>query len=323
MHLDDIRKVLRHCYCRQAGIGPESAFRFALFMGPKRKHLFANYADPSNTQPGPSQPEQTRRKKKGKQREDPLQGLLPMDDLLEPPADPIETVSPNPNADGPSNHHPPSRDTSDPHTSAGAQQQDLVRIDMGQMLQLKEMGYDVILGPVNGPSEGYPEYEVPRAYLAALIAHSQSRSAPNPSAADIALGPSTSGSVPIAIDPALLCQANDTPHPPSTSHTPLQNTRPHVQSPIHSSTSMDRPTTTPNNDAGSAENSNETRERTPKKGRGKRAQANANLSPQTVRQTRNAKKKKKITDDDLAAMEAQNMVQSGTRRRTKSTRRKQ
>jgi hypothetical protein len=86
---------------------------------------------------------------------------------------------------------------------------------------------------------------------------------------------------------------------------------------------MDRPTTTPNNDAGSAENSNETRERTPKKGRGKRAQANANLSPQTVRQTRNAKKKKKITDDDLAAMEAQNMVQSGTRRRTKSTRRKQ
>jgi hypothetical protein len=112
-------------------------------MGHRRKHLFADYADQSNTQPGPSQSEQTRRKKKkGKQREDPLEGLFQIDEPLELTEDHIDTVGPNPNAAGPSNYHSPSRDTSDPHTSAGAQH-DLVRIDMGQMLQLKEMGYEV------------------------------------------------------------------------------------------------------------------------------------------------------------------------------------
>lgn len=314
MHLNDIRKVLRHCYGRQAESGPESAFRFALFMGPKRKHLFANYADSSNTQPGPSQSEQTRRKKnKGKQREDPLKGLIPMDELLEP------TTDPNANAAGPSNYHSPSRETSDPHTSA---QHDLVRIDMGQMLQLKDMGYEV-MGPVNGPSEGYPEYEVPRAMLAALIAHSQTQSALHPSVADIALGPSTSGSAPIPIDPALLCQANDTPHHASTSHEHLPDTGLHMQSPIHSSSNNVRPITPPNNDAESVDKANGTRERTPKKRLGKRAQAMVNLSPQTVRQTRSTKKKKKMTNDDLAAIEAQKMLQPGSRRRTKTTRRKQ
>ena len=321
MQLDDVRKVLRHCYGRQAESGPESAFRFALFIGPKRKRLFANYADPSNTQPGPSQSEQIHRKKnKGKQREYPLKGLIPLDELLEPTTDHIDTVGPNANAAGPSNYHSLSWETSDPHT--GAQQHDLVRIDMGQMLQLKDMGYEV-MGPVNGPSEGYPEYEVPRAMLAALIAHSQTQSALHPSAADIALGPSTSGSALIPIDPALLCQANDTPHHTSTSHEPLPNTGPHVQSPIHSSTNNVRPTTPLNNDAESVDKANGTHERTPKKRLGKRAQANANLSPQTVRQTRSTKKKKKMTNDDLAAMEAQNMLQSGSRRRTKTTKRKQ
>jgi hypothetical protein len=331
MHLDDIRKVLRHCYGRQAESGAESAFRFALFMGPRRKHLFAEYPD---TQDGPSKSQQTRsKKKKGKQREDALDGLYQIEETLEPTPDHIDSVGSNPNEAGPSNYQSPGQDVSDP-------QQDLVRIDMGQMLQLREMGYEVV-GPVNGPSEGYPEYEVSRAILATLIAHIQSHSAPAPSAADIA-----SSSAPVTIDPALL--SNETSLLPSVSRGLLQNTGLHAQPPIHLSTAMVRPTTPnsnagsvdntqppipsstsiirpitpPNNNAGSADNTNGI-QRTPKKGRGKRAQANANLSPQTARQTRSTKKKKKITDDDRAAMEAQNMVQSGTRRRTKTTRRKQ
>ena len=47
-------------------------------------------------------------------------------------------------------------------------QHDLVRIDMGQMSQLKDMGYKV-LGPVNGPNEGLPEYEVPKAWVEDLL----------------------------------------------------------------------------------------------------------------------------------------------------------
>src|SRR6266498_3060585 len=39
MHLDDIRKVLQHCYRLQVKSGPESAFRFAVFVGPKRKRI--------------------------------------------------------------------------------------------------------------------------------------------------------------------------------------------------------------------------------------------------------------------------------------------
>jgi hypothetical protein len=42
-----------------------------------------------------------------------------------------------------------------------------VRIDMGQMVQLKEMGYEVS-GPVNGPNEGLPEFEVPEHWLKSL-----------------------------------------------------------------------------------------------------------------------------------------------------------
>lgn len=81
MHLDDIRKVLRHCYNRQAESGPESAFRFALIMGPKKKHLFANYLETHNIE-GNSR---KKNKGKGKRQEDPLQGLFQIDQTEGPP----------------------------------------------------------------------------------------------------------------------------------------------------------------------------------------------------------------------------------------------
>jgi hypothetical protein len=74
MQLGNIWKLLQHCYGLQAKSGPGSAFRFSLISGPRQSRLFANYADSVNTT-GNEMAEQ-RRKKKGKQREVPLQGLL-------------------------------------------------------------------------------------------------------------------------------------------------------------------------------------------------------------------------------------------------------
>jgi len=92
MHLEDIWKVLKHCYVRQAESGPESAFRLAIYIGPRRKQLPATYADTQNNNGhannGPAEPASSRRKKdKGKQREDPLNGLLQIDQSVEPPTE--------------------------------------------------------------------------------------------------------------------------------------------------------------------------------------------------------------------------------------------
>ena len=345
MHLDDIRKVLQHCYRLQAESGPESSFRFALFCGPKRKRLFANYPDNPNTELVES--EHGRRKKnKGKQREDPLQGLLRMDESEPPNGDHIPTVDQqitNARVAGSSNSH-----RTDPQTSSNG----FVRIDMGQMLQLKDMGYDV-LGPVNGPNEGYPEYDVPKAVYELLVSHRRSEG---------------SSRQMIAIDPALLGQIGADPgpteivgqqinaiiNPPlnsqSSSYTNLAtlppnntanntnvNERPPTlnqqnvaeiggadpgpiaigssHEPGHISNTDIRPTTPPITVAVGANTF-----KTPKKRLGKRVQKN--LSPQTLPQNQNTNKKKKVTDDDLAALEAQNMVQAGSRRRSKPTWRK-
>ena len=80
----------------------------------------------------------------------------------------------------------------------------------------------------------------------------------------------------------------------------------------------DRPTTPPNIATSAARTAKDIPNKTPTKRPAKRPQVN--LSP-AVHQTRAQKMKKKVTDDDRAALEAQNMVQSGSRRRVKPTRR--
>jgi hypothetical protein len=141
MHLDDIRKVLQHCYTRQTESGAESAFRFLIIIGPKRKHVRVISrgldADEIN-----SRKERMKKKGKGKQRANPFEGLLSM--------------SPNPTVAG-----GPDRIGSEP--VPGRQ----VRITMQQMVQLKEKGFE-ISGPVNGPNEGLPEYLVPEEWLNSL-----------------------------------------------------------------------------------------------------------------------------------------------------------
>jgi hypothetical protein len=293
MPLNDIRQVLQHWYRRQTESGPATAFRFSLFIGPRRKQLFALYPDPSN--PGPST-NLRRKADKGKRREDALQGLLQIDESVERLADPAESATQsrrNPTLEPTQSN----QQQSETRTSAD---NDFVRIDMEQMLQLKGMGYEPV-GPVNGPNEGYPEYVVPKELLHVL--QSRSQFTPTPSQDQVAMT--------IEPEPALDCidpllgraeqdgQTNDTSH---TSVLP-----PDVGSTVRS-------TTPPNADADSAHN---THNKTPQQRLGKRVQAN--LSPQTNRQQRKSKKKK-ITADDRAAMEAENMVQSGSRQR-KATRR--
>jgi hypothetical protein len=294
MALNDIRQALQHCYHRQAESGPRSSFQFSLFVGPRRQHISAIYPDPSH--PGPSKSDKNPRKKdKGKQREDALKGLLRIDESVEPPtADPAEPVTQsrqNPTV-GANQHN---------QKAPESHENDLVRIDMGQMRQLKDMGYEAV-GPVNGPTEGYPEYEVPKAMLQVL--QSRSQTTPTPIQDRFAIEPEPAPNV---IDPALLGQAERAGQTNDPSHTSMLP--PEVD--MHPEVSIVHPTTPPKADAGSAYDPNHNK--TPQKQLGKRGQAN--LSPQTNRQQRGKSKKKKLTDDDRAALEAQNMVQSGSRRR--------
>jgi hypothetical protein len=340
MHLDDIRKVLQYCYDLQAASGPESAFRFSLFVGPRKKNMFATYPDTHQE----SEPFRRKDKDKGKQREDPLQGLLQMEDDPEgePPTVPdrvvVQAIAP-PSGAGPSG----SKSPTDPellHTN------DLVRIDMGQMLRLRHMGYEV-LGPVNGPNEGFPVYEVTRAILGKLKEDERAQNQVRPIAPErlhtsdpaLSIDPTLLGQDTIQIGNAMNSFHNapviaDRAHRPSVVHTNATkglNSRSTdtemVNLPIN-----DPPTPPPTIGAEMAHDAEGTNirlttppigalaspKKTPKKRVKKRPQTN--LSPDTIPQTRSQKRKKKVTDDDLAALEAHNMVRSG-RRRIKPTRR--
>jgi hypothetical protein len=184
------------------------------------------------------------------------------------------------------------------------------------------MGYEVS-GLVNGPNEGYPEYEVTQATLDLLISHQQSN-APNP----IPSAPEDPNVVDLAtnpIDPALLGhdnsgqigrQENETSQT-TTILPPPQATITSIDQATIGNSSV-RPTTPLDNTAGVA--TAKATHKTLKKRLGKRPQAN--LSPQKTQQAERTVKKKKMTGDDLAALEAQNMVQSGSKRRSKPTQRK-
>jgi len=199
MHRDQIQNLLRHWCQRQEQLGPESAFGFGVVMGPKKKRLFAEY-------PNIGAPK-AKAKGKGKQTEVPhLDGLLPIsptgtptpsDSPIESPnptpnyspiespdptprGSPIESVDPTPSVSPLRSSNPNATQTPKPSEfqlhagqqvmrehQVGSWAEGLVRIDMGQMMRLKNMGLQ-ITGPVNGPNEGLPQYEVPRRWLLQL-----------------------------------------------------------------------------------------------------------------------------------------------------------
>src|SRR6266540_2018696 len=337
MHLDDIRKVLQHCYRLQVKSGPESAFRFAVFVGPKRKRIIANYPEAFNPQSKESEPNHRKKKNKGKQREDPLEGLLRIDESVEPRA--AEDIA-NPRVAGASRN----RSQNIPEPGPSSHQDGVVRINMGQMLQLQDMGYEV-LGPVNGPNEGYPEYEIPKTMFEALIAHTRLQNALKLNEPQLDVGPEMPDLALIPIDPILLTTvvpdgvhmppegnidigqhlppAHGIVGPSLSSHLSATNVpTTHLNDNVCLTTPPNNtvwPTTPLNDNASPAGDGQEIQNKTPKKRLGKRIQ---NLSPQTTHQTQTQSKKKKVTDDDLAALEAQNMMQSGSRRRSKPTQRK-
>ena len=189
---------------------------------------------------------------------------------------------------------------SDQQTSVQGPSDPLVRINMGQMLRLKDLGYEV-MGLVNGPNEGYPKYEVLKTVLEALTS-GRTRDAN----ADVTTGPDIANSVSMCIDPVLLCEDEQLVAEDS-------NVQPEFNTNVNTA-DLDQPTT-PLNAAAEPGPIH----KTPKKQLGKRPQVN--LSPQTVRVPRNHKKKK-LTDDDRAAMEAQEMIESESKRIRKPARRK-
>ena len=133
--------------------------------------------------------------------------------------------------------------------------------------------------------------------------------------------PSRSEDPPDNVDPALLAQdANQTTQQPDdNSHTGNKAPAPPEADPTTQNpptsvqhSSNDHPATKPNHNAESVPNPI----RTTRLG----TEAPANLAPQPLPQTQTTNKRKKLTADDRAALEAQEMVQSGTRRRSKRTR---
>jgi len=282
-------------------------------MGPKKKRLFANYLETHNIE-GNSR---KKNKGKGKRQEDPLQGLFQIDQTEGPPTpdqDGTEDLqSTNKLVAGPSND--PSRNVSETQTLSVLCDDDLVRVDMGKMLQLKQRGYEGV-GPVNGPNEGLPQYEVPKAWVEDLMSHVRSEGGPTGIPSDVAyyapvVEPSRGSPIPDNIDPALL--ANDSQPPTAAFLNPPLGALPLVPA------TNDHPTTSTMNTAGSVADPDSILPKSPKKKLGKRAKPN--LSPQ-MHQKQTTNKRKKVTDDDLAALEAQQMMQSGSRRRSKPTQRK-
>ncbi len=155
MHRNHIQSILRHWCGRQEDSGPESAFRFQSYAGPNRIPLSAEYPKPKPTEGTGTHTakdkgkERDTAKDKGKERDtdkDKRKGrdTSQLKDLL-----PISrNFTPNP--DG----------------TDGAQDE-WVRIDMRLMMMLRDMGYEV-RGPMNGPNEGLPQYEVPKSWLQSL-----------------------------------------------------------------------------------------------------------------------------------------------------------
>ena len=288
MHRDQIQNLLRHWCQRQEQLGPESAFGFRLVMGPKRKRMFADYANMVAPK--------TKNKGKGKQREVQLDGLLPIS----------QNETPNPSG---SPITDPSPEDADIRGMRPSPLDELVRIDMGRMMKLKNMGHQ-IMGPVNGPNEGLPQYEVPRHWLQELetepLNNSEAASGP------IVIRPyprprpitkkSATQNMPPVIDPSLIDQA---------------------QNPIELSNEQHQEDLTPdvtdivNLPSGS--------------GTGPGPVFDSNIiaatvlgkrstvihSPPSKTQARNSQRRKVVTGDDLALQEAQELLKGGVNKRSR------
>lgn len=234
----------------------------------------------------------TKTKGKGKQREVQLDGLLPIS----------QNETPNPSG---SPITDPSPEDADIRGMRPSPPDELVRIDMGQMMKLKNMGHQ-IMGPVNGPNEGLPQYEVPRRWLKELEAepsnNSKSASAPNTIRPYPRPRPITKKSapqnMPPVIDPSLINKAQNSIELSNEQHqedlTPdvtdivdlHSGSGPVFDSDINAATVLGKRSTVIH-------------------------------SPPRKTQARNSQRRKVVTGDDLAFQEAQELLKGGVNKRSR------
>ena len=84
MHLELIKKILLHCYTRQIDSGPESAFRFAMIIGPKRKHIPSQYPDEISPDASPNPIHANLKGKNRAERTDHLDQMIPISECPSP-----------------------------------------------------------------------------------------------------------------------------------------------------------------------------------------------------------------------------------------------
>jgi hypothetical protein len=255
--------------------------------------LFAEY--PAYTPANMKVTKRVKTKAKGKQRELPqLDGLLPMSQR--------PTASPG-----------PSRAFIQENYQQGPSNVDeLVRINMGQMELLKKMGHQVI-GPINGPNEGQPQYEVPISWLRHLeketflreeLAPGPSIPRPYPRPRPLKTMPALQDTTPL-IDPALADQA---PTPTDKQQETMTPNR--TGSPIFQEIVTPDPTNTLEiqSGSGSLPGPNPTV-------LGKRS--TVVRSPQRQAEAHTTQRRKVVTGDDLAAQEAQALLKGVVNKRSR------
>jgi hypothetical protein len=187
---------------------------------------------------------------------------------------------------------------------------ELVRVDMGQMELLKRMGHQV-MGPINGPNEGQPEYEVPLAWVQQLERETWLREdpAPGPSMPRPYPRPRPMQKVPArrdtmpSIDPALMYQP----------HTPTEQQQETV-TPNHTVSTEVQDNVTPtgmlevHSGSGSGQDSTVL---------GKRS--TVVRSPPRPTEAHKTQRRKVVTGDDLAFQEAQALLKGLNKRSRKKT----
>jgi hypothetical protein len=306
MHQKDIINFLQFVYQRQLKSGPESAFRFNLILNGQRQPVPAKYLRHDQSKNVKS----SLKKGKGKAKEI----------IFDEPQSDASQIAESAESD----------QIAEPVS---------IRIDMGTMMKLKEMGCDNVVGPVNGPNDGLPEYEAPKVWIERLntmksSANTESANRPRPRPIPRPTVPSN-----IQIDPALINigKANDylqegnnakigVAEDPHINVSPESATRPQPQ-PISQPTvsaniQMDPVLVNVDHNVQEKDNIGTCLIQRTNDSQDKLSES-ANFSDHKVfisdsgMETASKKKlrRKVVTNDDLAAMEAQKWLQGNSSRR--------
>jgi len=185
---------------------------------------------------------------------------------------------------------------------------------MAQMVLLKNMGHEVT-GPVNGPNEGWPQYEVPRMWLQQLQIRTENNSEPVPSPTiprpyprprPITKKAAPEATTPL-IDPALVNQIHIAPT------SPTEHFQHHEDNVTHEDDVTHDPNTANGIQSGSGPDA--AAELDAPTVLGKRTPTVR--SPPGKAQAQNTRRRKVITPDDLAMKEAQELLKGGITKRTR------